>query len=285
MEFTGKTVEEAIALGLSETGLTEETAEITVLDEGGKGFLKKTKVRVDVSKKRTNGERAVKFLEELLDRMEIVAKVSLVSEEEKIEINVVAESSASVIGYRGEVLDALQSLAGAVANMGNKTYVRVVVDCENYRGKREDTLVNLAEKLAAKAVRQGRDISLEPMGPYERRVIHSALAASEEVTTTSEGKEPNRYVVIVPNVKKEQRPRNFNRDYSPREGGYHREKRGGREGFNRGGERRNDRGGRNHYSRDRGSRSGFTSEAEAEKRKKPSGFGTYLGNSLKNDNE
>jgi R3H domain protein len=285
MEFTGKTVEEAIALGLSETGLTEETAEITVLDEGGKGFLKKTKARVDVSKKRTNGERAVKFLEELLDRMEIVAKVSLVSEEEKIEINVVAESSASVIGYRGEVLDALQSLAGAVANMGNKTYVRVVVDCENYRGKREDTLVNLAEKLAAKAVRQGRDISLEPMGPYERRVIHSALAASEEVTTTSEGKEPNRYVVIVPNVKKEQRPRNFNRDYSPREGGYHREKRGGREGFNRGGERRNDRGGRNHYSRDRGSRSGFTSEAEAEKRKKPSGFGTYLGNSLKNDNE
>ncbi|MBS6464290.1 MAG: protein jag [Firmicutes bacterium] len=285
MEFTGKTVEEAIALGLSETGLTEETAEITVLDEGGKGFLKKTKARVEVSKKRTNGERAVKFLEELLDRMEIVAKVSLVSEEEKIEINVVAESSASVIGYRGEVLDALQSLAGAVANMGNKTYVRVVVDCENYRGKREDTLVNLAEKLAAKAVRQGRDISLEPMGPYERRVIHSALAASEEVTTTSEGKEPNRYVVIVPNVKKEQRPRNFNRDYAPREGGYHREKRGGREGFNRGGERRNDRGGRNHYSRDRGSRSGFTSEAEAEKRKKPSGFGTYLGNSLKNDNE
>ena len=285
MEFTGKTVEEAIALGLSETGLTEETAEITVLDEGGKGFLKKTKARVDVSKKRTNGERAVKFLEELLDRMEIVAKVSLVSEEEKIEINVVAESSASVIGYRGEVLDALQSLAGAVANMGNKPYVRVVVDCENYRGKREDTLVNLAEKLAAKAVRQGRDISLEPMGPYERRVIHSALAASEEVTTTSEGKEPNRYVVIVPNVKKEQRPRNFNRDYAPREGGYHREKRGGREGFNRGGERRNDRGGRNHYSRDRGSRSGFTSEAEAEKRKKPSGFGTYLGNSLKNDNE
>lgn len=285
MEFTGKTVEEAIALGLSETGLTEETAEITVLDEGGKGFLKKTKARVEVSKKRTNGERAVKFLEELLDRMEIVAKVSLVSEEEKIEINVVAESSASVIGYHGEVLDALQSLAGAVANMGNKTYVRVVVDCENYRGKREDTLVNLAEKLAAKAVRQGRDISLEPMGPYERSVIHSALAASEEVTTTSEGKEPNRYVVIVPNVKKEQRPRNFNRDYAPREGGYHREKRGGREGFNRGGERRNDRGGRNHYSRDRGSRSGFTSEAEAEKRKKPSGFGTYLGNSLKNDNE
>ena len=85
MEFTGKTVEEAIALGLSETGLTEETAEITVLDEGGKGFLKKTKARVDVSKKRTNGERAVKFLEELLDRMEII-ELSSYTPEEKFEI-------------------------------------------------------------------------------------------------------------------------------------------------------------------------------------------------------
>lgn len=175
MEFTGKTVEEAVAQGLSEMGLTEEEAQITVLEEGGKGFLIKSKAKVEIVKKLSNGERAVKFLEELLDRMNILAKVSLVSEGEKIEINVVAETSASVIGYRGEVLDALQSLAGAVANTGNKNYVRVVVDCENYRGKREDTLVNLAEKLAEKAVRQGRNISLEPMGPYERRVIHSAL--------------------------------------------------------------------------------------------------------------
>lgn len=285
MEFTGKTVEEAVAQGLSEMGLTEEEAQITVLEEGGKGFLIKSKAKVEIVKKLSNGERAVKFLEELLDRMNILAKVSLVSEGEKIEINVVAETSASVIGYRGEVLDALQSLAGAVANTGNKNYVRVVVDCENYRGKREDTLVNLAEKLAEKAVRQGRNISLEPMGPYERRVIHSALAASEVVTTTSEGKEPNRYVVIVPNEKKEQRPRSggYNRD----RGNYNnRDRRGSREGgYNR--DRRNGGARGSYNNRDRGNSrsSGFTSVADAEKRKKPSGFGTYLGNSLKNDNE
>lgn len=285
MEFTGKTVEEAVAQGLSEMGLTEEEAQITVLEEGGKGFLIKSKAKVEIVKKLSNGERAVKFLEELLDRMNILAKVSLVSEGEKIEINVVAETSASVIGYRGEVLDALQSLAGAVANTGNKNYVRVVVDCENYRGKREDTLVNLAEKLAEKAVRQGRNISLEPMGPYERRVIHSALAASEVVTTTSEGKEPNRYVVIVPNEKKEQRPRSggYNRD----RGSYNnRDRRGSREGgYNR--DRRNGGARGSYNNRDRGNSrsSGFTSVADAEKRKKPSGFGTYLGNSLKNDNE
>lgn len=285
MEFTGKTVEEAVAQGLSEMGLTEEEAQITVLEEGGKGFLIKSKAKVEIVKKLSNGERAVKFLEELLDRMNILAKVSLVSEGEKIEINVVAETSASVIGYHGEVLDALQSLAGAVANTGNKNYVRVVVDCENYRGKREDTLVNLAEKLAEKAVRQGRNISLEPMGPYERRVIHSALAASEVVTTTSEGKEPNRYVVIVPNEKKEQRPRSggYNRD----RGNYNnRDRRGSREGgYNR--DRRNGGARGSYNNRDRGNSrsSGFTSVADAEKRKKPSGFGTYLGNSLKNDNE
>lgn len=285
MEFTGKTVEEAVAQGLSEMGLTEEEAQITVLEEGGKGFLIKSKAKVEIVKKLSNGERAVKFLEELLDRMNILAKVSLVSEGEKIEINVVAETSASVIGYRGEVLDALQSLAGAVANTGNKNYVRVVVDCENYRGKREETLVNLAEKLAEKAVRQGRNISLEPMGPYERRVIHSALAASEVVTTTSEGKEPNRYVVIVPNEKKEQRPRSggYNRD----RGNYNnRDRRGSREGgYNR--DRRNGGARGSYNNRDRGNSrsSGFTSVADAEKRKKPSGFGTYLGNSLKNDKE
>ncbi len=280
MEFTGKTVEEAIALGLSETGLTEENAQITVLEEGGKGFLIKSKAKVEIVKKLSNGERAVKFLEELLDRMNILANVSLVSEGEKIEINIVAETSASVIGYRGEVLDALQSLAGAVANIGNKNYVRVVVDCENYRGKREETLVNLAAKLADKAVRQGRNISLEPMGPYERRIIHSALAASEVVTTTSEGKEPNRYVVIVPNEKKEQRPRTGG--YNRERGNYNNNHNRGRGGYNR--DRRND-GVRNNYNRDRGNRtSGFTSVADAEKRKKPSGFGMYLGNSLKNDN-
>ncbi len=254
MEFTGKTIEEAKLNGLKELGLTEEEAEIKVIEDSVKGIFGKIKVkaRVDVRKKRSGGERAVDFLDELFEKMNIVAKAELKSEGETVEIEVIASSSASVIGYRGEVLDAFQSLAGAVANTGNKTYKRVVIDCEGYREKREETLKSLAKKLADKAVRQGRNVSLEPMTPYERRVIHSTLADREDVTTTSEGKEPNRYVLIVPAVKKEFK--GGKKRFDKRDGG------------KRNGGRRDDRG-----------------AVTGEKRKKPSGFGTYIGNSLKDN--
>lgn len=247
MEFTGKTIAEAINAGLTHFGITEDQAKITVISDATKGFFGKIKKEavVDVESALTGSERAVKFLENLLDQMEIAAKAELIEDGDNIVINIITTSSASVIGYRGEVLDALQNLAGGVANIGNKTYKRVVVDCEDYRAKREETLVNLANKLADKAVRQGRDVSLEPMSPYERRVIHSTLASSEKVTTTSEGKEPNRHVVIVPNEKKPSRNKNY-----------------GSKPFNKG---RNDK----------------KSFSEKPERKKPSTFGTYLGNSLK----
>ena len=148
------------------------------------------------------------------------------------------------------MLDALQCLAGAIANIGREDYRRVVVDCEGYREKREETLVSLAHKLAAKAVRTGRKVTLEPMNPYERRILHSALSDNTEVKTQSEGKEPNRYVAIIPNNLK-----------PGRSDGY-RERRGGRD----------DKGGRGRRQRD---------EAPRQPRPKTSGFGTYLGNSLK----
>lgn len=270
MEFKGKTVAEAIEAGLAYFGIGEADAEITVICKEEKGLFGKLKKEacVNVENKLTGGKRAVRFLEGLFEKMDLNARAELESEDESVKINVIAESSAAVIGHRGEVLDALQSLAGAVANIGNKTYKRVVVDCEGYREKREETLVNLANRLADKAVRQGRDIYLEPMNPYERRVIHSTLAASEQVTTKSEGKEPNRHVVIVPNEKK------FYKKSFDNRGGYNgrRNDRGDRKNFNRG---RNDRG--------RGDRrgSGFTSLAREPKRK-PTTFGTYLGNSMKN---
>jgi len=247
MEFTGKTVEEAIASGLESLNLSREEAEIKVISEEVKGLFGKVKspAVVEVSKIKTGGEKAVDFLEGIFEKMGVTAKSTLVSEGENIVINIVTTSSASIIGYRGEVLDALQSLAGAVANIGNKNYIRVVVDCENYREKREETLKNLAKRLAEKAVKQGRDVALEPMNPYERRVIHSTLAENEEVTTTSEGKEPNRHVVIVPNVKKEYK-KPYNKDKK----------------FN----------GRNNNKQ--------RSSGEI-KKKSPSMFGTFLGNSLK----
>ena len=109
-----------------------------------------------------------------------------------------AANTNSVIGKRGAMIDAIQTIAGAVANTGRKDYKRVVVDCENYREDREETLKRVANKLAAKAVRLGKRVRLEPMNPYERRIIHSALVDNPDVTTKSEGKEPARFVVIVP---------------------------------------------------------------------------------------
>ena len=262
-EFYGKTVEEAIEDGLKELGIKKEDAEIEIIEEPTKGFLgfNSKKAVVSVKKKETlsDGERAVAFLNGLLSLMDINAKCKVVSEDEKVVLEVVAENSPAVIGYRGEVLDSLQNLAGAVANKGREDYRRVVLDCEGYREKREETLKNLAEKLAAKAVRTGRKVVLEPMNPYERRILHAALTDNTEVKTQSEGKEPNRYVVIIPNnLKPEDEGKEF------------------REGRRYGG-RRDDRHG------DRGGRGG-RDRAPSQPRPKTSGFGTFLGNSLKDKN-
>ena len=146
------------------------------------------------------------------------------------------------------MLDALQTLAGAVANIGNDEYKRVVVDCENYRAKREETLKDLANKLALKAVKTGRKVTLEPMNPFERRVIHSTLSENEEVKTESQGNEPNRYVVIIPNNLK-----SYSNDKN------NRQKKG-----------RYDKGAKREPK-----------EEMIRGEKKPLGFGTFLGNSNK----
>lgn len=211
-EFTGKTVDEAVENGLQELGITKEQAEIRVLEEGKKKLFSSVKARVEIAVKETekeitpvavdgatDGERTVAFLDGLFQILGVTAVTELIKEDEKIEINVTATASKSVIGKHGETLDAIQTLAGAVANTGREKYKRVVVDCENYRETREATLTKLAGNLADKAVRLGKKIKLEPMNPYERRIIHSVLSTSEEVKTESEGKEPNRYIVIVPN--------------------------------------------------------------------------------------
>ncbi len=195
------------------------------------------------------------------------------------------------------MLDAIQCIAGAVANIGRDEYRRVVVDCENYRVAREEKLVAIAKAKAAKAVERCHRVALDPMSPYERRVVHSALAENEEVKTVSEGKEPLRRVVIIPNNEKpfEKKPykrpydknrrpvqqggRQFNRDkrYNERrEGGY---KKDGAEGE----ERRdyNSRGGYNKggYNRDRNRSNDRNRQSRPARGKKEIYFGTYLGNS------
>lgn len=232
--FSGKTAEEAIEAGISELGVTREDVEIEVLEEGKRRLFGSVpaQVRITLKHKQTDGERAVSFLEGLFGILGVEAVPSLREEDEKIVIDLAAtESDKGLIGRRGEMIDAIQTLAGAVANTGRRDYKRVVVDCGNYRENREETLRHVAEKLAAKAVRLGKKVRLEPMNPYERRIIHSALVDNPDVTTKSEGKEPARFVVIIPNNMKpyERRDRygkpngkygdrRENRDRSPRYG-------------------------------------------------------------------
>ena len=254
-EFTAKTVDEAIEKGLKELGLTRETADIRVLEEGKKKMFGSIKARVEIAPlqaetvvedEKTDGERTVQFLEGLFQLLNITACTELVSEGEKVEINITAANSTSVIGKHGAMLDAIQTLAGAVANTGRDDYKRVVVDCENYRNHREETLNKLADNLAAKALRLQRKIQLEPMNPYERRIIHAALSKRDDIKTESEGKEPNRYIVIVPNnleddtlpalPAREERRRN-DRHSDRGKNNFSRGNKGGKGGFNRSGNR------------------------------------------------
>ena len=145
-----------------------------------------------------DARRITEFLAGLLEHMECKAEIK-VYEEEKNRYKVILEGQrlGALIGRRGETLDALQYLTSLKVNRGQEGYTRVTLDTENYRAKREDTLVRLANRMANRAVKTGRKVSLEPMNPYERRIIHSALQANEAVDTHSEGDEPNRHVVIT----------------------------------------------------------------------------------------
>lgn len=198
--FEGGQDEETVPYPTEEKGSEENTAE-----SGYEGENKEDIHRDETG--RTDGERAVDFIEGLFDIMRVTACTELVHEGEKIEINVTAAKTDSIIGKHGAMLDAIQTLAGAVANTGRTDYKRVVVDCENYRENRDATLERLANSLARKALRMEKKLRLEPMTPYERRIIHAALANNPDVTTESEGKEPHRYVVVVPcNVRYPDRP-------------------------------------------------------------------------------
>ncbi|MBD5632532.1 MAG: protein jag [Clostridia bacterium] len=264
--FTAKTVDEAIAEGLATLGITLDEAEITVIEEGKKKLFGSVKAQVKVEKKRSEGKRAADFIDNLLAILGIKAVSEVVSEDEAINIDIKTTASSRVIGKRGDVLDAIQCMAGAYANIGSESYKKVVVDCENYRAQREQTLKELALKLAAKAVESGRKMSLEPMTPYERRIIHSVLMDNADVKTVSEGKEPARYIVVIPNNAK---PGDKGIRYGERHGG-----RGNGRRDNRGGGRRDNRGERR--SDNRGER---RSSGGAKRGKKEIHFGAFLGNS------
>ena len=269
MQFTAKTVEEAIKNGLAELNISEDNAEIVIIEQPVKGLFGRLKGEavVDIVKKQVEkeNESTVEFVQKVLSFIDETAKANLVEDGEKTIISLSTEDINGIIGKKGEVIDAIQTLAGAKENIGRKEYKKVVVDCENYRERREDTLIKLAKKLEQKATEMRREVILEPMNPYERRIIHTALANSETVTTKSDGAEPNRYVVIVPNDKDEfAKPYSAARNNDRRNGNRSNGKRGGFD-------KRNNRGGNG----------GMRKSSPAPKAKKTITFGTYLGNSLK----
>ncbi|MDU2491547.1 MAG: RNA-binding cell elongation regulator Jag/EloR [Clostridium celatum] len=200
IEITGKTVEEALKHALDELKLTKDKVDVEVIDEGSKGLFnligtKPAKVRVTA--KPDSLDDAKTFLVNVLNSMNINADIDIKEENDIININLKGHKMGLVIGYRGETLDSLQYLVSLVVNKNHENpYKKVVLDAENYRHKREETLIKVAQKTAYKVKKSGRPYKLEPMNPYERRIIHSALQEYTDINTYSEGEEPFRRIII-----------------------------------------------------------------------------------------
>ena len=226
-EFSGKTVDDAITEACQNLMVTSDRLDYEVVEKGSSGFLGigtklatiKARVKDDsnVEESKDAGEKkdSVKSAEsvanvelvndpkEFLDKvfkamnMEVNIKVEQIGNDVNVELS--GEEMGVLIGKRGQTLDSLQYLTSLVVNKGSSEYIRVKVDTENYRKRRKDTLENLAKNLAYKVKRTKRPVTLEPMNPYERRVIHSVLQNDKYVSTHSEGDEPFRRVVITLN--------------------------------------------------------------------------------------
>ena len=199
LEKTGRSIEEAVNEALKEMNLTKEEAEITVIDQGSKGFLgilgsKNAVVRV---KRKFNPEKAARdFLREVFLAMGIIVEIDTQMKEKQLCIELKGDEMGILIGKRGQTLDSLQYLVNLVVNKGNAPYINISLDTENYRQRRKETLESLAYNLAKKVKATGKKVVLEPMNPYERRIIHSALQGNKFVETVSEGEEPYRHVVV-----------------------------------------------------------------------------------------
>lgn len=205
IEIKAASVDGAIEEALAELQLARDKAEIEVISEGGLF----SKAHVKVTEKETPCDRAQAFLSGVMERMSLDCKPQCTESDGVIKVSITGKDSGLAIGYRGEVLDALQYLALLVANKDDGKFEKVVINAENYREKRTRTLEALAKKLAVKACRTRKVIELEPMNPFERRIIHAALADSPYATTESKGEEPNRYVVITPKEKEEYQIKEF----------------------------------------------------------------------------
>lgn len=234
IQVTGKTIEDAITEACQKLLVTSDKLEYEVIEKGTTGFLgfnskpavikarekteeinevkemkevsKKENVMIDkkasIEMKTSDGKmesEVIKFLDDVFKAMNLNVKVnvSFSESDSSMDINLSGDEMGVLIGKRGQTLDSLQYLVSLVVNKDSLNYIRVKVDTENYRQRRKDTLENLAKNLSYKVKRTKRPVSLEPMNPYERRIIHSSLQNDKYVTTHSEGEEPYRRVVIT----------------------------------------------------------------------------------------
>ncbi len=201
IEVTGKTEEEAIASALAQLDMSRDDVSVEILERAKSGFLgigaNPALVRVSYEVVDTQRDKVERYLRGLLDYMGVDAQIEITERENGgLTANLSGGGMGAVIGRRGETLDAIQHLVNYSVNRGNDKRMHISVDAENYRSKREESLVHLAEKMAAKAVKYKRSMALEPMNSYERHVIHTALQDYEGVSTSSTGTEPNRRVVV-----------------------------------------------------------------------------------------
>ena len=202
IEISAKTIDDAVTAACQQFAITSDKLEYEVVEEGKAGILGfGAKPAIIKARVKATLEDIVKdFLKDVFAAMnvEVVVNIDYNEEEKLMNIDLTGDDMGMLIGKRGQTLDSLQYLVSLVANKDTEDYVRVKVDTENYRERRKATLENLAKNMAHKVKRIRKSVSLEPMNPYERRIIHAALQEDKYVTTHSEGDEPYRRVVITP---------------------------------------------------------------------------------------
>lgn len=197
---SGKTIEDAVRNGLAEMGVQEDRVNVKVLEQPSKGLFgligaREAKVQLELLP--DGVEEAIKFLQEASAAMELTVTVERVDENDAVQLNISGSDLGILIGRRGQTLDSLQYLANIVANRHSDHHLRIVLDAEQFRERRRQTLEALSERMAMRVVRTRKEIMLEPMTSQERKIIHARLQGNPNVKTYSQGDEPNRRIVIA----------------------------------------------------------------------------------------
>jgi spoIIIJ-associated protein len=259
IETTGKSIEEALDEALKQLQVAPERVEVEILEEPAKGALGLggTPARIRVTVLKESALEAEQFLSDILQKMGIEAEIEHRldgNDEGPAIIDIKGEDLGLLIGWRGETLRSLQLLVNTMVRQVMPEGNAIVVDVERYRARREDSVRELALRVAERAKRNRERVGLDPMQPYERRVIHTTLADDPDVSTESEGEGPSRRVVVTPKDPASDRIVDYGRPFGAgaNGGGFGRDRNGGGRGF--GGGDRGDRGGRGGFNRERGPR-------------------------------